>query len=61
MKTQNIRLVDVFVLGPFMVHLAQKSSMTRNERVLLALAGIATILYNGANYLEVRKAEDAAA
>ena len=52
MKTQFIRLVDVFVLGPFMFAMSQqKGEMSREDREFLAFIGIATIAYNMANYL----------
>jgi len=54
-KTQLIRLVDVLALGPFMIYVAAQPRLTPNEKFLLALAGIATILYNGANYLRARE------
>lgn len=51
-KTQAVRLVDVFLLGPFMVYAA--TLLPRDHqltRLVLAGAGIATVLYNGQNYL----------
>lgn len=56
MKTQAIRLADVFALGPFMVYAACKDKLTANERFVLGLSGIATILYNGANFIREAKA-----
>ncbi len=53
MKTQQVRLLDVFVLGPFMVWYAnQTPQMNPLARSALTLAGIATIVYNGLNYLD---------
>lgn len=52
MKTQTIRLIDVFVLGPFMVWYAVRSTrMPTVARAALAATGVATSLYNGRNYL----------
>ena len=54
-KTQRIRLVDVFLLGPLMIyastvipkrHPATKAGM--------ALFGVSTIVYNWRNYLRVQ-------
>ena len=48
-KTQAIRLVDVFVLGPFMIW----AGMQLREpwaRVAMIAAGGATIAYNWQNY-----------
>lgn len=56
MKSQRVRLVDVFVLGPFMVWYAGRAAdVPEWARGVLAGAGIATVLYNGANYLEARR------
>jgi len=51
MKSQDVRLLDVFVLGPFMLYAALKPArMTGLERAALAIAGVATVLYNWQNY-----------
>lgn len=56
MKTQTIRLVDVFLLGPLMIAIAQKASgISDAERSALALTGLATIVYNGVNWLKARR------
>lgn len=59
MKGQGVRLLDVWVLGPMMIAggviLAQQATDTR--RLLgwgLMATGAGTIVYNGANYLELR-------
>lgn len=54
MKTQTIRLVDVFVLGPGMIAYAAKwKDPPQWARIALALTGVATIIYNGRNYMRV--------
>jgi hypothetical protein len=51
-KSQNIRLFDVFALGPFMVYLAYKyKNIKPLERGILGLSGVATIIYNYRNYI----------
>jgi len=51
-KSQNIRLLDVFFIGPFMIYAGYKAQgLTDLERYLLYGIGIATIVYNGKNYL----------
>jgi len=51
-KTQTVRLLDVFVIGPLLlVASARAVSLSRPERIALALTGVATIWYNGRNYL----------
>ena len=54
MKTQTIRLLDVFLVGPLMVVGGSRSSLTEPWRTLLVLSGVLTVLYNGVNYLKVR-------
>ena len=50
-KSQNIRLLDVFLIGPVMIYGAYKSNMHPALRATLAIFGICTIYYNGKNYL----------
>jgi uncharacterized protein len=56
-KGQNMRLFDVFLLGPLMVLGGLKA---RKEApvigTLLSLFGLTTIYYNGRNYLKVKDA-----
>ena len=55
-KTQGIRLLDVFAIGPVMIFAAYKgSTLPTWTRVFLGLTGGATILYNGLNYVEQQK------
>ncbi len=55
-KTQNVRLVDVFALGPFMVWAAStRRRLPLTARLVLAASGAATIVFNGRNWLEVRR------
>lgn len=51
MKTQTIRLVDVFLLGPFMIWFGAKADMPEWARWTMIAAGAGTILYNGTNYI----------
>lgn len=54
-KSQKVRLVDVFLLGPFMVAAgARSSSLPGWMRVGLVGGGVATVGYNLRNYLEKR-------
>lgn len=48
---QVVRLVDVFILGPIMIQAGRKiGGRTGN---FLALAGIATILFNGLTLFDI--------
>lgn len=50
MKSQTVRLLDVFFVGPWMIWAGQKG----RDDILTAL-GILTILYNSVNYLKLRE------
>jgi hypothetical protein len=56
-KSQGIRVLDVFVIGPLMVWGGLK---LRREHAaggaLLALFGVATVLYNARNYRRIEAA-----
>ena len=52
-KSQNIRLVDIFFIGPFLIYMGNKAQgISPLQRNLVYAIGIATIIYNGKNYLE---------
>lgn len=55
LKGQGVRLVDVFLLGPFMVWfgLAAKD-VHPAARVTMVASGVGTIIFNGVNYLRRR-------
>lgn len=54
-KSQNIRLLDVFFIGPFIIYAGYKAKgLTELERYILYGIGVATILYNGKNYLKIK-------
>jgi len=55
-KTQAIRLVDVFALGPFMVWFGMEAKDVPDAaRLVMIASGVATIVYNGSNYLRLRE------
>ena len=58
-KTQFVRLLDVFVLGPLMIYVASRYRIRQPQRALLLVTGVATIVYNGINYVNVRAADAA--
>jgi hypothetical protein len=51
-KTQMVRLVDVFFIGPLLIYASTFKALPSYLRVALLLIGIATIVYNGNNYLK---------
>ena len=53
-KSQPVRLVDVFLLGPFMVWAGIQGKLPRPARFVLIAAGAATVVFNGLNWLQIR-------
>lgn len=54
-KTQGIRLVDIFIYGPYLIYLSQQSEeyiISDLEKVFLLGLGATTITYNLRNYLK---------
>jgi hypothetical protein len=54
-KSQEVRLFDVLILGPFMIGVALMSRPSPLVRVLLGAAGVGTVLYNLRNYQLTRE------
>lgn len=50
LKVQAIRVVDLVLLGPVMVFAATRcDALPKPLRIFLALSGVATSVFNGAN------------
>ncbi len=55
-KGQEVRLLDVFVLGPFLVWAgSQDRELSNLAKWALVLAGIGTIVLNGLNFLRTQQ------
>ena len=55
-KSQTIRLVDVFFIAPFLLYVGYKATgISNTEKMVLILIALATLYYNGKNYLETKK------
>ena len=55
MKSQYVRLIDIFLLGPFMIYFGiNATGVPELANTLMIIAGIATIIYNGRNYLKIK-------
>lgn len=62
-KSQWVRLLDIFVLGPVGLYIGYKIYKGESKDlekigvlgVLIILYGVGTILYNGGNYLAIQK------
>lgn len=51
-KTQNVRMLDVFLFGPFLLYIVfKKEPLTKLEKVLLGTLGAGMMYYNGIRYL----------
>ena len=57
MKSQGVRLIDVFLLGPAIAFGGAKLREAHHPVLgtALILGGIATVVYNWANYSEMQK------
>lgn len=51
-KSQSVRLLDVFVLAPYLIYLAQKKELAKLDKQMLIIIAGATIVYNGRNYIK---------
>jgi len=51
-KSQFVRLIDVFVIAPYLIHLSQNKNLDKTNKNILIGLGLATLIYNGANYLK---------
>lgn len=52
-KSQNIRLVDVFVIAPFLFYIGYNTKgLKKWEQLGLYAIASATLIYNGKNYLK---------
>lgn len=56
-KSQNIRLIDVFVIAPICVYAGTKKELPMWLRLSLIAIGVSTFYYNGKNYLINKKNE----
>lgn len=57
-KSQWVRLIDVFVLGPFMIWYAvvtADATGTAGAALALFISGVLTIVYNGFNWLQIAR------
>jgi hypothetical protein len=50
-KTQTIRLLDMWLVGPFMIWASGRVEGPAWARQAMFVLGVLTILYNGHNYM----------
>ena len=51
LNVQDIRLIDVFIIAPFLLYVSSKKELSPMVRLTLFTFGSLTILYNANNYL----------
>lgn len=54
-KSQQVRLIDVFVISPILIYAGTKKALPTWLRYSLIGIGVATAYYNGKNYLSNKK------
>ena len=52
MDVQKVRLIDVFVIAPFLMYVGSNKNLSNPIRIGLWTIGISTLIYNGNNYLK---------
>ncbi len=52
MDVQKVRLLDVFVVAPFLFYVGTRKGLPQTLRFGVVALGVATLLYNGKNYLD---------
>ena len=54
-KAQYVRLLDIFIYGPYLTYLAFQKEYIFSifEKIFILFLGITTITYNGKNYLKI--------
>lgn len=61
MKGQQVRLLDVFFLGPVMTYTGLRArGIPPWVKMIMVLGGVMTIAYNGQNYLIEKKLQETA-
>jgi hypothetical protein len=51
MDVQNVRLLDVFVVAPFLFYVGTRKELSQTLRLGVIALGAATLIYNGINYV----------
>lgn len=51
LNVQDIRLIDVFIIAPFLLYVSSKKELSPMVRLTLFTFGSLTMLYNANNYL----------
>jgi len=54
-KSQGVRLLDVFVIAPFLFYIGATVKMKRIEKAGVYGVAAGTLFYNGINYLKNKR------
>jgi len=54
MKTQFVRLIDVFILAPFLLYRGIVNKKT-SLKLFFIISGVSTCVYNALNYMDKEK------
>ena len=57
-KSQVLRIIDVFILGPAMIYVGTSGKVPKAWRKWATIGGVLTVLYNAQNYLRVGQSKD---
>lgn len=52
---QHVRLVDVFLLGPFLLYVSGRPGLSATVRMILVITALTTIIFNGVRFLQEAK------
>ena len=51
MDVQKVRLLDVFVVAPFLFYVGTRKELSQTLRLGVIVLAMATLIYNGKNYI----------
>ena len=57
-KAQAVRIFDVLVFAPIMIHVGYKKKLSPELNTFFILAGIGTAIFNGINYVKIKKLKE---
>jgi hypothetical protein len=52
LTAQDVRLIDVVLIAPFLIYVSLRKELPNPIRITLFGLGVATLLYNGYNYIK---------
>lgn len=52
LDVQDVRILDVVIIAPFLIYVGMRKELPQTIRLMLIGLGLATLFYNGYNYLK---------